>query len=280
MEARMTRARWLAVVACLAVVGCGDPDPARSVKIAAHPPAAAETVVAQQAPAEAVGAPPVATVAPATAAGVVAGTLPESATRPDAGAPPRSAAKAAASAAPAGSLDGAAAAAARSAEWRSQSCPPPPEGASGPSSLAVTGPCAFRHRGAVSCEALVDDFYISVSRKAARGSTLMVYINVENYHGPGRYKDAQMFMSVQDRSSIYRWSNDAVEITVGPNEEFAVLPPTRLDAEPVLVDCTGPMDNFQCGGRRDVAAMMRTSHVASGTLRCDGAGKQGEARAP
>ena len=78
---------------------------------------------------------------------------------------------------------------------------------------------------------------------------LMIYINVENYHGPDTYKRAQMFLGLQDKTSIYRWSSDIVAITVGAGEEFVTLPATRLDAEPILVDCTGPMTNFQCSGR-------------------------------
>ncbi len=162
----------------------------------------------------------------------------------------------------------------RTAEWRPEACPPPPEDSPGPSSLTVTGPCAFQHRGAVSCEPIADDFYISMSRKAARGATLMVYINVEKYHGPGSYDGAQMFVGVQDKTSIYRWSSDTIAITVGPGEEFAVLPTTRLDAEPVLIDCTGPMTNFQCGGRGDAPAFESTTEVVSGTLRCEGGGKE------
>ena len=86
--------------------------------------------------------------------------------------------------------------------WRPKACPPPPEASPGPSTLSVTGPCTFQHRGTMSCESVVDDFFISTSRKAARGETLMVYINVENYKGPGSCKNAQMFVSVQDKTSI------------------------------------------------------------------------------
>jgi len=160
------------------------------------------------------------------------------------------------------------------AEWRPEGCPPPPEDSSGPSSLSVTGPCAFQHRARVNCEARHDDFYVSLSRKAARGATLMVYINVEKYHGPGSYDGAEMFVGVQDKTSIYRWSGDRLAITVGPGEEFVVLPTTRLDAEPILIDCTGPMTNFQCGGRGDAEALLGTTEVVSGTLWCEGGAKE------
>jgi hypothetical protein len=135
----------------------------------------------------------------------------------------------------------------------------------------VAGPCAFQHQGTFACESTGDDFYISASRKAARGATLLVYINVEQYKGPGVYKDAQMYIGVQDKTSIHRWSSDKVDITVSPGEEFAVLPSTRLDAEPVLVGCSGPMTNFQCGGRDTFEA---PPAIVSGTMRCEGGGEK------
>jgi hypothetical protein len=89
-------------------------------------------------------------------------------------------------------------------------CPIPAEGTPGPSRFTAAGPCAFQHQGRFTCEALGDDYYISMTRKAAGGSTLMVYINVEYFRGPGEYKRAQMFLSVQDKKNIYRWSSDDV----------------------------------------------------------------------
>ena len=108
-----------------------------------------------------------------------------------------------------------------------------------------------------------------MTRKAAQGPTLMLYINVERYHGAGEYKDAQMWVGVQGKKDIYRWSSDAVAITVGPNQAFAVLPTTRLDAEPLLVDCTGPIDNYQCSGRGDLQELLATAEVVAGTLQCE-----------
>ncbi len=151
--------------------------------------------------------------------------------------------------------------------WHPEVCPPPPEEGTGPSSLTVTGPCAFEHHGAVSCESTGDDFIVTMVRPAADGAQLMIYLNVEHYTGPGSYEDAQMFLSVQHNTFIYRWSNDSFPITVGSGEAFAVLPTTRLDAEPLLIDCTGPMTNYQCSGRGDSAIEM-TTEVVSGTLRC------------
>jgi len=167
----------------------------------------------------------------------------------------------------------------RLTEWRLEACPPPPEDLPGPSAarapLAVTGPCAFEHRGAVSCESTGDDFIIAFTRKAGRGATLVIYLNVETYHGPGSYDGAQMFVEVEDGTSIYRWSNDNFPITVGPGEKFAVLATTaRLDAEPLLVNCAGrvgPQSNwlYDCEGRSDASAIENTTEAVSGTLWCD-----------
>jgi len=254
VETGLKQSSALVIVACLVTAAC-DQDPARSVKIVARPPAAASSAVT----------PPGAVVTPPGAVEPSRGTDP---------APPAKRVARPPAAAGAGVTPPGAGGSSRIAEWRPEGCPPPPEDSSGPSSLSVTGPCAFQHRARVNCEARADDFYVSLSRKAARGATLMVYINVEKYHGPGSYDGAEMFVGVQDKTSIYRWSGDRLTITVGPGEEFVVLPTTRLDAEPILIDCTGPMTNFQCGGRGDAEALLSTTEVVSGTLWCEGGAKE------
>ena len=148
-------------------------------------------------------------------------------------------------------------------------CPPPPEESRGPSTLRVTGPCKFDHSGTFGCEARGDDFYLSMKRKAARGAMLVVYVNVEGYRGPGDYQRAQMYVSVHDKTSIHRWSNEAVALTVGPDAAFAVLLPTRLEAEPMFVDCSGPVTDLQCMRRRDSQVFNGTIELASGELRCE-----------
>jgi len=153
-------------------------------------------------------------------------------------------------------------------DWHPEACPPPPEATTGPSSLTVTGPCAFEHHGAVSCEANGDDFLVSMTRPAASGALLMIYINVEQYHGPGSYETAEMYIGVQDKKLIYRWSGDTVAITVGADEAFVVLPTTRIEAEPLLINCSGPMTNYDCSGRGDLPALEASAEVLSGTLRC------------
>jgi hypothetical protein len=132
----------------------------------------------------------------------------------------------------------------------------------------ATGPCAFEHHGTFTCEPLGDDLYVAMSRKSANGGTLMAYINVEAYKGPGEYKQGQMFVSVQDKSSIYRWSSDDIAITIGPDVKYALLASTKLQAEPVLVGCTGPMNNFQCDGRGEAAGLLGTLLEVSGRLAC------------
>ncbi len=150
-------------------------------------------------------------------------------------------------------------------------CPPEPEALlKGPSVLTVAGPCAFDHHGAVNCEILPDDLIMTVTRKGANGATVMVYVNVERYHGPGRYNDSQMFVGVQNTSQIERWSNDNVSLTVGPDRKYIDLESTSLPAEPRLSDCTGPMTNFQCAGRGTAASVIDAAPVTvSGRLVCD-----------
>jgi len=151
-------------------------------------------------------------------------------------------------------------------------CPPPPEDQTGSGTLTARGPCEFKQTLPASCEALADDFIMVATRTAKNGATVMIYINVETYHGPDKYKDAQMFVGVQDKVNIWRWSSDAVNITVGPREAFADLPSTRLEGEPMLVDCTGPMTNFQCSGRGE-SAFDETVETVSGRLPCEPAPK-------
>lgn len=250
----MRRARAIVAGACLVAAAC-DEDPARSMKIVPRPPAAVSPApigVAAVSPAAARLA-----EAPPRAAGPVnetrAGRSSGTATRP----PGTGASRSSAEVEPAAATD-----------WRQPGCPPPPEAFPGPSDFTVAGPCAFKHRGAVACEALDDDFLVTLSRKAAGGATLMVYINVEQYHGPGDYRDAQIFLGLQDKFNIYRWSSDKLNITVGSGQESVTLPATSLEAEPLFTNCTGPITNFQCEGRGFADEFLKSREVLSGTLQC------------
>jgi hypothetical protein len=150
-------------------------------------------------------------------------------------------------------------------------CPPPDEDSPGPSNFIANGPCGFQQRGAVGCEAAPDDFYVALTRKAKQGATLVVYLNVENYRGPGSYGGAQMFVTVQGGTAIHRWSSDVVHATVAPGGAFVTIPPKRLEGEPALYECTqllGPKTNYQyqCGVRS--MEIDRTVEVVSGVLQC------------
>ena len=273
----MMRPAACAIAICLAVGGC-DKDPARSMKIATRPAAVAADSVATPPsavapPRDAETAPPAKSEAAPPAAVKAAVVAAPMAKAPSAATKSAPRAKIAASTA-AGTTaptpaEKSAAGPSRSDDWRPAGCPIPKEGGTGPSKLTVTGPCAFQHHGKFTCEALADDFYISMTRKAAEGATLMFYINIERFHGAGEYKGAQMWIGVQGKKDIYRWSSDAVAITVGPDQAFAVLPTTRLDAEPVLVDCTGPLDNYQCRGRGDLQELLAIAEVVAGTMHCE-----------
>ena len=162
---------------------------------------------------------------------------------------------------------------------RLEFCPPPSGESTGPSSLAVTGPCAFEVRTAGACESIGDDFIVALTRKAKLDASLVVYLNVEHYHGPGSYDGAQMFVAAQGAKTIYRWSSDTVQATVGRNEAFVLLPRTQLDGEPVHIDCSrliGPSTNYQyqCDGMGEATISIDNApEVVSGTLRCAGVKK-------
>jgi len=153
-------------------------------------------------------------------------------------------------------------------------CPPPAEDSPGPSSLIGEGPCQFEQKAQVSCEGSKDDFYAAFTRTAKNGATLVTYINVENYHGPGEYEGAQMFVALQSGTSIVRWSSDTVHATVGADEAFVDLPTTRLDAEPMLLDCSRLISastnyQYQCAVRSATTSeIMNAPEVVSGKLQC------------
>ena len=256
----MRRARAIVAGACLVAAAC-DEDPARSMKIVPRPPAAVSPAAVSPAAGGVAAVSPAAARLAETPPPRAAGPVPETraalssgtAARP----PGTGASRSSAEVEPAVATD-----------WRHLGCPPPAEASAGPSDFTAAGPCTFKHRGAVACEALDDDFLVTLSRKAAGGATLMVYINVEQYHGPGDYRDAQIFLGLQDRFNIYRWSSDKLNITVGSGQQSVTLPATSLEAEPLFTNCTGPMTNFQCQGRDFAVEFLKTREVVSGTLQC------------
>lgn len=158
--------------------------------------------------------------------------------------------------------------------WQAEFCPPPAETAGGPSDLTVSGPCQYKQKAQASCEGSKDDFYVAFTRQAKHGATLVTYLNVEAYHGPGTYEQAQMFIAVQSGTKILRWSSDNVNATVGPGEAFVTIPGTQLEAEPMLVDCTrliGPSSNYQyqCALKADGASAREVApEVVSGKIQC------------
>jgi hypothetical protein len=117
-------------------------------------------------------------------------------------------------------------------EWRPEFCTLQPEEKSGSSKFSVAGKCAFNQTGNVKCRAAVDDYYVTVLRKAAGETTVSMYINVEAYKGPGKYPGTQIFLTVQNGTSYYYWSNDSVRTTIGPALKYLDVPETRLEAEP------------------------------------------------
>jgi hypothetical protein len=133
----------------------------------------------------------------------------------------------------------------------------------------VTGPCGFEHKGDAECEALADDFLVTVVRKGRRNAEVMLYVNVERYVGPGVYKAPNdMFVGVKDGSTIYRWLSNDFEVTVNPGSKSITFRDVRLEPELPLLGCTGPQTNFQCDERGDDPKHMASLTIASGTIAC------------
>jgi hypothetical protein len=159
--------------------------------------------------------------------------------------------------------------------WHLDVCSGEPEPPQGPSTLRATGPCAFEHRAATNCESAGDDFIVAITRKTAGNATLVVFLNVERYRGPGSYENAEMFVAVQDGTSLYRWWGDTVNATVGPDEAFVTLTSARLEAEPLHMDCVrviGPETNYLYDCEKlsnERTAVDNTFEDISGTLVCE-----------
>jgi len=133
-------------------------------------------------------------------------------------------------------------------EWRPEFCVPIDEAPGGKSTLVATGPCPFQHHGDVSCHANTDDFYLVGSRKTKLGATLMIYINIEHYSGPGSYDGAQMYVAIQGEQAVYRWANDSIRISVSKGEADATMPVARLGAEAPAVDTLSIGGKMVCKG--------------------------------
>jgi hypothetical protein len=207
MEARVMRLAALLATACLIVSAC-DEDPARSVKIIDRP-----VVLPQRSDSSL----PEST-----------GPKPESSPkRPATIATPSPAAKTdSTKAVPVGSRP------ISEWEWRPELCPPPPEQADGPSTLVVTGPCAFQHKGAMECKVTPDDFIVQATRPGALDTTMSIYVNVEGYTGPGTYQKSQILIGLLDAKFSFRWVSDTVPITVAPDEQSLSFRATRLEILP------------------------------------------------
>lgn len=152
-------------------------------------------------------------------------------------------------------------------------CPVPGE-APGPGSFSAEGTCGFRERELVDCESVKDDFIIAVTRPAQNGWTLVAYLNVERYHGPGEYDGAQLFVAVQNERTIYRWSSEDLHVRVEPYEEAATVSSGRLEAEPVHFQCSTlltPESNltYQCNAASESNFRFNKSDLkVKGTLQC------------
>ena len=157
--------------------------------------------------------------------------------------------------------------------WRPSECPPPPEKGLGPSTIKATGPCAFEHKGEADCEAAGDDFLVTAVRATRNKAELLLFVNVERYVGPGKYKAPNdVYVSLKDGSKIYRWWTNRAEVTVGPDSKFVTLHDVQLEPEMMLVGCTGPQTNYQCDGRSEQSGIMETHATVTGNIYCKAGG--------
>jgi hypothetical protein len=154
-------------------------------------------------------------------------------------------------------------------KWRPAGCPPLPETGTGQSNVKVTGPCGFDHKGDAECEAAGDDLLVTVVRKGRNDSELMLFVNVERYVGPGKYRAPNdLFVSLKEGSKIYRWYSNRFVATVGPESKSVTVTDVRLEPQLLLVGCTGPQTNYQCDGRGDEPRLMETFTTVTGTIAC------------
>jgi hypothetical protein len=84
----------------------------------------------------------------------------------------------------------------------------------------------------MNCSTTTDDFYLEATRPAARNATLLVYVNVERYKGPGSYDKAEMLVGVRDAGYNFRWYSDMVRVTVSEGEKSVEIQPARLEPLP------------------------------------------------
>lgn len=155
-------------------------------------------------------------------------------------------------------------------QWFAETCPG--QAGSASADFVATGPCPFQQAEPVSCEVQPDDVIIGLVHKGTHGD-LAFYLNVENYHGPGEYGGTQVFLALQGKHSIFRWSNDEVHAIVGPDESFVQVRSATLVPEPSLLACSqmiGPQSNFQfqCSQRGGTHLMEGRPVTISGTLHC------------
>jgi hypothetical protein len=105
-----------------------------------------------------------------------------------------------------------------------------PQRGAGPSKVKVSGPCGFDHTGEADCEADGDDFYVMVTRKTKSGAEVMLFVNVERFVGPGRYKAPNdIFVSLMDGNKIYRWWSNQSEVVVGAGSRYVTFTKTQLE---------------------------------------------------
>jgi hypothetical protein len=116
------------------------------------------------------------------------------------------------------------------------------------SDLAISGACTLQELDAVSCTIAIDDFYAVLHRTLGDGRDLYLTLNVETYHGPGSFHNAQLYVEVEGGGVLARWTNLDVKATVA-NGGMVTLPGAVVAPE-VGTGAPGPVNvggTLQCG---------------------------------
>ena len=155
--------------------------------------------------------------------------------------------------------------------WHPPGCPAGAGGPKGQTKMKIGGPCEADWTTDADCENEIDDLTFTARRKVKDGAEMIVYINVERYAGAGRYKPPNdVYVSVMKDKTIWRWSSNDFEATIGPGSKYVEVTNVRLEPELLLVGCSGPQTNYQCDGRGDDPKHMAAITTLSGTLYCKG----------
>jgi hypothetical protein len=116
--------------------------------------------------------------------------------------------------------------------WNAAMCQPAPD-ASGPGSLAFTGPCAFEQRQGATCVVTDDDLLMKVLRPTSNDGQVLIFVTVENYGSVIGRTVAEVVVGVENAQGLFRWATERAQVTTS-DEKSVTLGETHLKAVPPL----------------------------------------------